>query len=240
MHYFASDIHLGAKPTEKSRLVEQRFVEWLDEIEPTAETLFLLGDVFDFWFEYGEVVPKGFVRVLGRLADMTRKGIKVIFFTGNHDMWVGDYLQKECGITVYKSPQQFTIASRNMLLAHGDNINIKGQPMLRLMNAIFRSRTLKFLLSWLIHPNLTLKFGKWWSGSSRKSHGEENSLRFLDPLKEFAAQYASKNKVDCFIFGHMHIVSQSDEPRCYFLGDWQQGANWLEMDAEGNITQQTE
>ena len=239
-YYFASDIHLGAGDTATARAVERRFVEWLDAIAPTAKGVFLLGDVFDFWFEYRKVVPQGFVRVLGRLARMTDKGIRVVLITGNHDMWVGDYLRRECGIEVYTKPICVELSSRRLFLAHGDNMNIKRQPMLRLMNWAFRSRVLRFLFSWLIHPDLAVGFGRWWSGSSRKSHGDERDERYLAPLKEFAANDSKRGETDCYIFGHMHIVSQSEQPQCYFLGDWPYQPNWLEMDEAGNITQKTE
>lgn len=235
MYYFASDIHLGSGDAATARCTEQRFVKWLTEIENDAEALFLLGDIFDFWFEYGKVVPKGFVRTLGQLARMTDKGIRVVMLTGNHDMWIRDYLQKECGVEVYTKPQIVTLAGKRLFLAHGDNMNIKGQPMLRLMNGIFRSRVLRVFASWLIHPDLFVRFGRWWSGSSRKSHGEERDPRFLKPLIEYAAEHHSD--ADCFIFGHMHINTEIKEPQhILFMGDWPYAPNCLAMDGEGNIT----
>lgn len=240
MYYFASDIHLGGGDRTSARRVERRFLQWLSEIEPTAEALFLVGDVFDFWFEYGRVVPKGFVRVLGRLAEMTDRGIRVVMLTGNHDMWVGDYLQKECGVEVYTTPQTISIGGKTIYLAHGDNMNIKGQPLLRLMNVCFRSRILRAIFSWVVHPDLFVRFGQWWSGSSRKSHGEERDVKFLQPLVEYAEQYAAEHPdVDCFIFGHMHIIHSvlASKP-IWFMGDWHSAPNCLVMDEQANITQQ--
>ena len=109
MYYFASDIHLGAGGEAFAQQTERRFVRWLDDAAQDAEAIFLVGDVFDFWFEYRGVVPKGFVRTLGKLAELTDRGIRVVFFTGNHDMWVGDYLARECGVEIYTSPQQFRL-----------------------------------------------------------------------------------------------------------------------------------
>ena len=236
MYYFASDIHLGGADPAVARQTERRFVQWLKEIESDAEALFLLGDLFDFWFEYGRVVPKGFVRTLGQLAGMTERGIRVVLLTGNHDIWVRDYLQTECGVEVYTTPQVMTICGKRLFLAHGDNMNIKGQPMLHLMNRMFRSRMLRPLASWLIHPDLFIRFGRWWSGSSRKSHGQERDLRHLEPLVEYATQY--EHNIDYFIFGHMHIMAEVTEPKhLFFLGDWQSQPNCLTMDGEGNITQ---
>ena len=161
MYYFASDIHLGAGDEHSARAVERRFVAWLDKVSGDAEAIFLVGDIFDFWFEYRRVVPKGFVRTLGKLAELTDRGVRVVFFTGNHDMWVGDYLTRECGMEVCTSPQVMTLAGKKVFIAHGDNMNIDGQPMLKLLNRIFRSRTLKWLFSWGVHPDLAMKFGHW-------------------------------------------------------------------------------
>ena len=130
MHYFASDIHLGAGDRTAAREVERRFVAWLDRAGRDAESIFLVGDIFDFWFEYRRVVPKGFVRTLGKLAELTDRGVRVVFLTGNHDMWVGDYLTRECGVEVYTASQLLTLGGRRIFVAHGDNMNIDGRPML--------------------------------------------------------------------------------------------------------------
>ena len=135
-------------------------MKWLESIEPTAEVVVLAGDVFDFWFEYKRVIPKGFARTLGTLSRLTDRGVRVIMLTGNHDMWVGDYLSTECGIELYTAAQEFTFKGKRLYISHGDNTNIKGQPMLRLMNRIFRSRTLRVIASWLIHPDLFMRFGQ--------------------------------------------------------------------------------
>ena len=118
MHYFVSDIHLGSGDVAEQRGVERAFLDFLKKIESDAETLFLVGDIFDFWFEYKRVVPKGFVRVLGRLAELSDKGVRVVMLTGNHDMWVGDYLTEECGIELYTTPQTFSVAGKTILLAY--------------------------------------------------------------------------------------------------------------------------
>ena len=172
MYYFASDIHLGAGDPETARRTERRFVAWLDAAGRDAEAIFLLGDIFDFWFEYRRVVPKGFVRTLGKLAELTDRGVRVVFFTGNHDMWVGDYLARECGVEIHTAPQEVTLAGQRLFLAHGDNMRIEGQPALRLLNTVFRSRTLRRLFAWGVHPDLAMKFGRWWSGKSRKRHND--------------------------------------------------------------------
>ena len=170
MYYFASDIHLGAGGPAAARAVEKRFVAWLDEVSRDADAVFILGDLFDFWFEYKRVVPKGFVRVLGKLCELTDRGIRVVFMTGNHDMWVRDYFEAECGVEVYTSPRIMELAGKRVFLAHGDNMKIDHLPVLRFMNAVFRSKTIRFLFSWLVHPDWAMRFGQWWSGKSRKRH----------------------------------------------------------------------
>ena len=232
MIYFASDIHLGSGDSATQKSTERRFVQWLEGIKPTAEALFLVGDVFDFWFEYNRVVPKGFVRTLAKLAELADSGVRVVMLTGNHDMWVGDYLTTECGIELYTKPQIFTLKSKKLFVSHGDNTNIKGQPMLKLINAIFRSKVLRAIFSWIIHPDLFLRFGQWWSGSSRKAHKAQTDLRYLDPLIEYARGY-KEAEVDHFIFGHIHIPHQIDN--ITFLGNWAESCSWAELDDNGTI-----
>ena len=236
MHYFVSDIHLGAGNKAEQRRVESAFLDFLSKIEADAESLFLVGDIFDFWFEYKEVVPKGYVRVLGRLAELNDKGIRIVMLTGNHDMWVGNYLTEECGIELYTKPQTFTIAGKELFVAHGDNMNIKWQPILRLMNTMFRSKWLRKVASSLIHPNHFIRFGKWWSGKSRKSHGNSQNITILQPLIDFATEYGKEHKVDYFIFGHLHYVADiNTSERILFMGDWHTAANYIALDNNGKI-----
>jgi len=222
MYYFASDIHLGAGGEAFAQQTERRFVRWLDDAAQDAEAIFLVGDVFDFWFEYRGVVPKGFVRTLGKLAELTDRGIRVVFFTGNHDMWVGDYLARECGVEIYTSPQQFRLNGKNVFIAHGDNMNIDGQPVLKFLNTVFRSRTLRWLFSWGVHPDWAVKFGRWWSGRSRKSHGGESDRSVTEPLIAYARDRQRIDRVDYYIFGHMHYARDyaADGLRVVLLGAW--------------------
>ena len=236
MHYFVSDIHLGSGDIAEQRRVERIFLDFLSQIESDAESLYLVGDIFDFWFEYKQVVPKGFVRVLGRLAELNDRGVKIVMLTGNHDMWVGDYLKKECGIELYAKPQTFTIANKSIFVAHGDNMNIKGKPILRAMNAMFRSKCLRVAVSWLVHPNCFVRFGKWWSGRSRKSHGEAPTAKVLKPLIGYAAEYSKANNVDYFVFGHMHYAADIvGEQRILFMGDWHTQPSYITLDNNGKI-----
>lgn len=243
MYYFASDVHLGAGDELTSRRTEQRFVAWLDMVAKDAEEIFLVGDIFDFWFEYNYVIPKGFVRALGKLAELADKGVKITFITGNHDMWAKDYLERECGIKTFFTPQTVELAGKRLFVAHGDNMNIKNQPVLRLMNATFRSRIARALFSWLVHPDLALKFGKWWSGKSRKSHSMETlTEKSLGFLIDYARGYKAENPTtDYIIFGHMHYpydLSQ-EQLRVLFLGCWEGDATYAALDSEGNIELKT-
>lgn len=244
MYYFASDIHLGAGDRRTARHIESRFCAWLDRVSADADAIYLVGDLFDFWFEYRRVVPKGFTRTLGKLSELSDRGIEIHLFTGNHDMWCRDYLTEECGVHLHFHPEETMLAGRRLFIAHGDNMNIKGQPMLRLMNAGFRSRTLRVLFSWLVHPDLALKFGKWWSGKSRKSHGKERiKLSHLDFLIDYARQYKALHPdVDAFIFGHMHLPHDCDRNslRVLFMSDWSgEEASYAVLDQEGRLSIET-
>lgn len=244
MYYFASDVHLGAGDELQARRTEQLFVRWLESVEHDAEAIFLMGDIFDFWFEYSRVIPKGFVRVLGTLARLADKGIAIHFFTGNHDMWCRDYFEKECGMYLHLKGEDVTLAGRHLHLAHGDNLNVGNKPMLRLMNSAFRSSFMRALFSWLVHPNLALRFGKWWSGKSRKSHNSSNitpaSLGFL--IEAAKQTKALSPSVDYVIFGHMHLphIHHEADLSVYFLGNWEDNrGSYAQMDGEGNIELKT-
>lgn len=237
MVYFVADIHLGAGSHEEQRRVEMEFLRFLRHIEESATTLVLAGDIFDFWFEYKRVVPQGYSRILGQLASMHDRGIRLIMLTGNHDMWVGDYLTRECGIEIYTHPQLFTFANKHVFVAHGDNINIGNKPMLRLMNAIFRSKVARSLFSWLIHPDVALRFGRWWSGKSRKAHRPPQSNEVLQPLIAHANAISRQlPNIDYFVYGHMHYADDScHTPRILFLGDWHSQPNYITLSDDGEM-----
>lgn len=224
MIYFVSDIHLGAGSRAEAMATEHAFCRWLDMVAADATEIYLLGDIFDFWFEHRRVVPKGFVRVLGRLAELTDRGVRVVLFTGNHDMWSREYLEEECGMEIYYRPEVMEIGGRNIHVAHGDNINIGNKPLLRAMNAMFRSGALRWMFSWLIHPDLALKFGAWWSGKSRKSHGSEPiTVDMLGYLVDYAREHKAHNaNVELYIFGHMHLAHRVaiEGAEVLFLSDW--------------------
>ena len=243
MYYFTSDVHLGAGDETFSHRTEQRFVEWLDKVAEDAAAIFLVGDIFDFWFEYGKVAPKGFVRTLGKLASLTDRGIEVYFFAGNHDMWCSDYLERECGVKIIYTPQRMTLAGKELFIAHGDNMNISGKPLLQLMNWGFRSKVLRKIFSWLVHPDLAMRFGQWWSGKSRKSHSNEQIVpSSLDFLVDYARDYKEQNPaVDYIVFGHMHYPYDLSEEslRVLFLSNWDSEVQYAVLDEEGNISLKT-
>lgn len=224
MIYFVSDIHLGAGSRAQAVRTERAFCRWLDIVSRDATYIYLMGDIFDFWFEYRRVVPKGFVRVLGRLAELSDRGVKIVFYAGNHDMWCYDYLEQECGMSVVRSPRVENINGVKLHLAHGDNMNIHGDHMLKLMNMTFRSRVLRAIFSWIIHPDLFLKFGHWWSGKSRKSHSSENiTVDNLSYLVDYAREHNRVNSdVVAYIFGHMHLPHRHVEGMLdvLFMSDW--------------------
>lgn len=243
MYYFASDVHLGAGDEQLARRTERRFVAWLDMVAADAKAIFLVGDIFDFWFEYGEVVPKGFVRVLGKLAELTDRGVEIYFFIGNHDMWCRDYFERECGVKIIFKPQRMTLCGRELFIAHGDNMNIGRQPMLRLMNTSFRSTLLRKLFSWLVHPDLAMRFGHWWSSKSRLSHlNDKITPESLDFLVEYAREYKEQNpSTDYILFGHMHYPYDYNEQglRILFLGNWEGDATYATLDEQGQFTLKT-
>ncbi|MFI3281456.1 MAG: UDP-2,3-diacylglucosamine diphosphatase [Rikenellaceae bacterium] len=238
MYYFASDIHLGAGSVAEQRATERLFVEWLERVSADATAIFLCGDIFDFWFEYQRVVPRGFVRTLSKISELTERGVKVLFMAGNHDMWVRDYLTVECGVEIYTAPTTFTLGAKKVHVAHGDNLNIKGNFKLKLMNSFFRSKLARALFSTLVHPDLALKFGQWWSASSRKKHSVETPelrYRLLSYLRDYAVDHHQEHHDDIYIFGHLHYVEAYDkeQPQIFFMNDWSSDPHYLALSEDG-------
>ena len=222
--YFASDNHLGAPTPEASAPREKRFVQWLSEIQQDAAALFMLGDLFDFWFEYKTVVPKGFVRVLGKLAEIADAGIPIHFFVGNHDLWMLDYLEKEVGIKVHYQPKEFTFNDRLFFIGHGDGLGPEDKGYKR-MKKIFINPFFQWCFRWL-HPDLGMRLGHYLSVKNKLISGEEDAI-FLGEDKEWLAQYAKRKynekARDYFVFGHRHIpldIAINDQARYINLGDW--------------------
>jgi UDP-2,3-diacylglucosamine hydrolase len=222
--YFASDQHLGAPNAEASFPREKKFVRWLDTVKQDAEAIFLLGDLFDFWFEYKTVVPKGFVRVLGKLAEIKDAGIPIYFFVGNHDLWMHDYFEKELNIPVYHAPQEFSINNKKFLIGHGDGLG-PGDKGYKRMKKVFTFPVFKWLFRWL-HPDLGVRLGQYLSVKNKFISGEEDA-KFLGEEHEWLVQYCKKKLTekhyDYFIFGHRHLpleIKLQENSIYVNLGDW--------------------
>lgn len=221
--YFISDIHLGAPALDNNPEREKLFVNWLDEIKKDATALFLMGDIFDYWFEYKKVVPRGFTRTLGKIAEIADSGIPVHFFTGNHDVWVFDYLPSELGVHVHRHEMRATFSGKKFFLAHGDGLDPfdKGYHLLK---KIFTNRFLQWGFARL-HPNFALSLAHAWSKKSRLSKGIFVPFKGVEEegLYLFAKSVLKNEDVDYFIFGHRHLLLDlplEKNSRYINLGDW--------------------
>ena len=222
--YFLSDFHLGAPDYETSLKREKRVIQFLNEIKEDAAVIFILGDLFDFWFEYKKVVPKGFVRILGKLAELTDNGIIIYFFVGNHDMWMNGYFEKELNIDVFHDPKEFEFNGKKFLIGHGDGLG-PGDHRYKLMKKVFRNKFSQALFG-MLHPSAGIGMADYFSRKSRASTGKEDE-HFLGEEKEwlivFAKEMLKKQHIDFFIFGHRHlpIEYKLNEHSLYInLGDW--------------------
>ena len=222
--YFLSDFHLGAPNAVESRKREDRLVRFLQDARKDAGVIFIVGDIFDFWFEYKTVVPKGFVRILGTLAQMADEGIQLHIFTGNHDLWMQDYLSKELNAKLYFEPQQFTIQNKQFLIGHGDGLG-PGDEGYKRLKRIFTNPLCQWLFRWL-HPDAGIQLANYFSRKSRAKTGNADEL-FLGEDKEWLILYAKEQAktmaVDYFIFGHRHYaiyLKINEKSRYINLGDW--------------------
>jgi UDP-2,3-diacylglucosamine hydrolase len=226
--YFASDFHLGVPDYAHSLEREHHLVAWLDSITDDVSELFLMGDVFDFWFEYKTVVPKGYVRLLGKLAAMADSGIRIHLFKGNHDLWAFNYLEKEIGIQLHRKPEILEFSGKKFFLAHGDGLG-PGDNGYKFIKSIFENRFNQFLFKWL-HPDIGFQMGLFFSRRSRIANiaRERRADYKLEIEKEmlytFSKETSEQNPtIDYFVFGHRHVpvdVALSDKTRLILLGDW--------------------
>lgn len=222
--YFASDFHLGIPDKASSLAREKRICQWLDEIKHDAARIFLVGDLFDVWFEYKRVIPKGYARFFGKLAELSDAGIPVEVFTGNHDLWMQGYFEDEFSIPVHHNPIQRTYNGKKFLIAHGDGLG-PGDTTYKVMKKIFRSP----LSQWLyrrLHPDTGVGMAGWFSRRGTK-HTSGQEEKFLGPEREWLVQYAlgllKREHIDYFIFGHRHVAvthTLNDESLFVNLGDW--------------------
>ena len=221
--YFASDLHLGVPNKEKSLVREKLFVQWLDEIKTDAEAIFLVGDIFDFWFEYKKAVPKGYVRLLGKLAEISDSGIHIHIFTGNHDMWLFDYLEAEINAHIYREPIEISLKGKYFFIGHGDGLGPEDNGY-KLIKKIFKNKLCQWLFE-RIHPNLGISIAQYWSKKSRIANGEKDESYHGEKewLTQFCKEKMKTIEVDYFIFGHRHLPLEVDlgNNTIYInLGEW--------------------
>ncbi len=229
--YFASDFHLGIPDHKSSLLREKKLVNWLNMISNDASEIFLMGDIFDFWFEYKYVVPKGYVRLLGRIAEITDAGIPIHIFRGNHDIWAFDYLTKELNVKLHRKPVVMNFDDKEFFLAHGDGLG-PGDTGYKILRKIFEFKPNQFLFRWL-HPDIGSRMGLYFSRQSRLANivKYENEEKFKNHVKikdemliHYAKRKSSENpKINYFIFGHRHIPLQEaigSDTEVIILGDW--------------------
>ncbi|WKN41932.1 UDP-2,3-diacylglucosamine diphosphatase [Tunicatimonas pelagia] len=222
--YFASDFHLGAPNFRQSKQREQTIVRWLETIRSDAHGLFLLGDIFDFWFEYRHVVPKGFLHLQSKLIQLLERGIFVVLFTGNHDLWMFDYFEHELGVPVVRQPISIQVNNTHLHIGHGDGLG-PGDRTYKFLKKIFTAKIGQVLFS-LIHPDLGIAFANSWSRSSRKSNEKKDEL-FRGKEHEWIYHYCREIEAnthhDYYVFGHRHLpldIPLNPESRYYNLGEW--------------------
>lgn len=234
--YFASDFHLGVPNHQSSLDREKRLVSFLERAKADAHSIFFLGDIFDFWFEYRNAIPKGFIRLQGKLAELADQGLPIYFFTGNHDMWMFDYFKKEIGVVIFREPQQIQINQFKMLVGHGDGLGA-GDFSYKLLKKFFNSGICQWLFARL-HPNLGIGIAKMWSKHSRiannareeKFNGEESEF-----LLEYCKQLEKKEHHDIYVFGHRHLpldLKVSENSRYINLGEWVHFNTYAVLDSE--------
>jgi len=221
--YFASDFHLGAPNADASRDREQKIVRWLDVARQDAAAIFLVGDIFDFWFEYRHAIPKGFIRLQGKLAEITDAGIPVLFFTGNHDMWMFDYFPKELNIPILRHPISTSIGGKTFYIGHGDGLG-PGDHTYKLLKKVFNNKACQWLFA-RIHPNLGIGVANLWSRKSRISNikKDESFLGEDEWLMQYCREVEAQQHHDFYVFGHRHLpldLPIGQNSRYVNLGEW--------------------
>ena len=232
--YFASDFHLGAPDAASSLQRERQIVRWLQEAGQDAAHIFLVGDLFDFWFEYKKVIPKGYSRILGKLAELRDRGLEISVFTGNHDMWMGEYFENELQIPVFTGPMEFSFNSKLFYVAHGDGLG-PGDYGYKFMKRVFLSRFSRQMFSGL-HPSWGISLANYFSRKSRKLVEKET---FLGEDKEWLIIHSRKillqNHIDFFIYGHRHLpldITLGENSRYINLGDWMDYRSYAVFDGD--------
>ena len=215
----------------------KKVVQFLDGVYRDASEIYLLGDIFDYWFEYKKVVPRGFTRFLGKIAEITDAGISVNLFTGNHDVWVFDYLPAEVGVNVYRKPITREYGGKKYLIAHGDGLG-PGQTGFKILKGIFTSRILQWMFGHLLHPNFATGLAHRWSRKSRMDKGV--TTEWLGEDREYLVRYAremlQKEHFDYFVFGHRHLpltLDLNETSKLIYLGDWIENFTYAVIDGDG-------
>ncbi|RAJ96043.1 UDP-2,3-diacylglucosamine hydrolase [Larkinella arboricola] len=222
--YFASDFHLGIPSPVASRERERRVIRWLTNAQTDAAAIFLVGDVFDFWFEYRNVIPKGFSRLQGKLAELADSGLKIVLFTGNHDMWMANYFAEEMGIPTYRRPKSYEIGGKRFLVGHGDGLG-PGDFKYKQLKKLFENGMARWFFRWL-HPDIGMDFGNGWS-RKRKESEQHRTEEFKGDEQEWLWQYCreveTRQHHDYYIFGHRHLaldLNVTENSRYINLGEW--------------------
>ncbi len=235
--FFISDAHLGTPNHEESLIREKLLVKWLEQVRHQAKEIYIVGDLFDFWFEYSRVIPKGFVRILGKLAELSDAGVPIHFLTGNHDVWMKGYFEKELKIPVYHNPVVRIIEGKKFYIAHGDGLG-PGDYGYKLLKIIFRNPFCRWLFKWL-HPDIGIMIADFWSKRSRYVSAEGQIEPFEGEDKEWLILYSrsllEKEHYDYLIFGHRHLaldIPLNDKSRFINLGDWLTCFTYAEFDGE--------
>lgn len=231
--YFASDFHLGVPSKEASLEREKKIVRWLDCIKHEAHAIFLMGDIFDFWFEYKWTIPKGFIRFQGKIAELVDEGIPIFFFTGNHDMWMFNYFTDELNIPVFRTNQICSFNNKKFFLGHGDGLG-PGDHSYKFLKKIFANRVCQWLFA-RIHPNLSMSIANMWSRKSRisSSKKEEEFLGDKEYLVAYCNNVETKEHHDYYIFGHRHLpldLPIGESSRYINLGEWVNHYSYAEFD----------
>ncbi len=232
--FFASDFHLGIDAFTSSSEREKKIVRWLDSISDNTEELYLVGDVFDYWFEYGKAVPKGYVRLMGMLSEFRDAGIPVYFFTGNHDMWMFHYFEDELGIPIYRQPLEKQLKGKNFFIGHGDGLG-PGDKGYKLIKSIFNNKLCQGAFK-ILHPDIGISLMKYFSAKSRQYTGTEDPFGNPDRewLVQFSESYSLTSDTDYFVFGHRHLpvdyLLSNGKSRYINLGEWLYACSYGEWD----------
>jgi len=221
--FFISDFHLGAPNAAQSVIRERRIIAWLNEVSKDAAAIFLMGDIFDFWFEYKHVIPKGFVRLQGKLAQITDSGIPVYLFTGNHDMWMFGYFNEELKIPLFRKPEELIVNGKKFLIGHGDGLG-PHDHMYKFLKKIFANKFFQWLFR-ITHPDVGISIANFWSRNSRAKQGknEESFLGESEWLWTYCKEVEQKQHHDYYIFGHRHLpldLQVGNNSRYINLGEW--------------------